>query len=667
MDLLKDLPLNFRYYLMTTTNKEILIVYYKHTTDLASEDEETMVESTFIPIVLSKYKIDSSQTVKVTVNDNDAAVTVFNNKIIEYCNARKDFNEVRLLSVTKLHQILFEGKVFNAMIKCAKKLYFDIGEGGIRVGPQEFPNIELFTVNTGILFPETTATIYADEFKLTEVDVNEYNNSGDDHVINFVAGKIFKSTRFKLYNTIKMTITLNTTNSTNFMSSKCSIQYIHVYGMEVLSDNDLNISRVSISGFNKCSVNGCTIDEDCRYGNIFKFDKITNLNFKDVTRDVKLIEKGSLVKINRVGTINIHKINYKFTKSSIIKDDMSLFYILGEENDELKRKINIFNTTLDNPSTSNCNVCTLVNVKLDKMFISKCSFSNNITLLDMGNKAEIVKLEYNSMTFNMTSDFIFPKSTTATFVDVTYNSEYDVTFNSQYVSLTNGMWNFKKMGIYPESDEDVVLKISTNNTELVGQNIEFLNSENALDGLWNDKDSSIAVKKLTTCGYTDTLLKTKLHIGELEVTTQKVLKIPDTFVFFDEGDLTMNVNGSLSGKLTFDNVSRDKKFNVNINDSNKYMTISPINILSQPNSPEMNIKTNVPVKMELYNYDSDYAHIKFNEYESNQQTTIKLNRMLENNDVPPTKLINDSEKKCSISEYEDYNGKLTFDIFLLAD
>ena len=40
MDLLKELPSNFRYYLITAKTGEILILFYKHNRDFESQDEE---------------------------------------------------------------------------------------------------------------------------------------------------------------------------------------------------------------------------------------------------------------------------------------------------------------------------------------------------------------------------------------------------------------------------------------------------------------------------------------------------------------------------------------------------------------------------------------------------------------------------------------------------
>ena len=94
MDLLKELPSNFRYYLITAKTGEILILFYKHNRDFESQDEECIVENGYLRLNLAKYVPDQSQTIKVTCNENESTINQLNSNIVEYCNSRPNTKQV---------------------------------------------------------------------------------------------------------------------------------------------------------------------------------------------------------------------------------------------------------------------------------------------------------------------------------------------------------------------------------------------------------------------------------------------------------------------------------------------------------------------------------------------------------------------------------------------
>ena len=79
---------------------------------------------------------------------------------------------------------------------------------------------------------------------------------------------------------------------------------------------------------------------------------------------------------------------------------------------------------------------------------------------------------------------------------------------------------------------------------------------------------------------------------------------------------------------------------------NEFLSINPLDLVGISETPNIQIITNVPIKIKAYNFDNRYIHAMFNKYTSTQNSTIDL---YPKNDEYFTKVLNDSEKEMSIS------------------
>ena len=163
MELLKKIPFNFRYYLFTTTSKDIIVVYYKSESDI-EESTSTMLETTYLPIFRKKYDFDESQTIKFTCTDDEMQLKDFNIAIRDYCVARKDYNEFKFYSASPSYEILFEEETMNSIFTSCKKIYLELGfAGGWRTSKREYNQLESIEVKSGNWFIDDETTIYVNQ------------------------------------------------------------------------------------------------------------------------------------------------------------------------------------------------------------------------------------------------------------------------------------------------------------------------------------------------------------------------------------------------------------------------------------------------------------------------------------------------------------------------
>ena len=135
MELLQPNKYNFRYYLLySKSSNEIFILFYKSETDFGTKDEETILESTYLPFTLKKYTFEETDTVKVTCEDNEYFINQFNNDIVNFCNNHIGSEAVHIDNIQYTFRIALESRVFAACNNCANDIYLNLGYSSIRVG-----------------------------------------------------------------------------------------------------------------------------------------------------------------------------------------------------------------------------------------------------------------------------------------------------------------------------------------------------------------------------------------------------------------------------------------------------------------------------------------------------------------------------------------------------
>ena len=138
MELLKKIPFNFRYYLLTTTKNEIVVLYI-HTDFTIEEDTQTMLETNYIPILKNRYNFVDSQTIKISCTDDEKQLKDFNYNIRNYCKARPEAAKIAFYSATPTYKIMFEAETMKAVFDCSDDLYFELGpEGSFKTGKDDF-------------------------------------------------------------------------------------------------------------------------------------------------------------------------------------------------------------------------------------------------------------------------------------------------------------------------------------------------------------------------------------------------------------------------------------------------------------------------------------------------------------------------------------------------
>ena len=648
MNLLKELPLNLRWYLLHTTTNEIIIVYYKSASEIPNEDSDTILESSYFQTVLSKYMFIDSDTIKKTRNDNVNTIDEFNNDIEKYCLSIENVSEIRLINAQYTHYVLFEDKVFDAMCKCANNLYFELGYSGIRLNSNSYDKLTKFEFVSGYLFPEKTVTIKCDEYRITDINVNVYNGSltENETALNIVINKTFKANRMQIYSTIKTVLSSGEMSPTDFDSSKISIAYLKLYGEEI-NQSDKHLNRLKIFGIKKVNIGEIEIDEKNKYGNIISVNNVTTFTLNKITRQVTELDMGSFLSIGNVGIVNIHNINFTFTENSAFNSDTSLISFIDDSNN-LSRKINIYNSDVHNESLIPFTLFNLNNVNIEKIYISTCIFGKKIKLLKTLDNSIIKKLYINDTTLECDNDFILPKVDKLNLTNVTFDSDSNIELNAPYIFITGGLFNFDTIFF---KNSDGIDKISLEDVELHGNKLK-ISEEMPSNSILFDINSTLDIKNIDISGISTTLNETKIHSNNIKISTSNIVNCIKTFFFMDKKNVKFNCNSSICGTFMISDSEKNNTFTLNINDKYERLNINSIDIISNTDTPIIKTTTNVPVDINVYNSDNVYSYMSYTtDYDSTRNSKIEFFDNI-NNPVDHI-VLTDSEKKCKITKTDN--------------
>lgn len=651
MNLLKDLPFNFRWYLLYTKTKEIIILYYRSAFDLQNEDEQTILETTYFDTILSKYEI--VEKLKRTRNENENTINEFNADIIQFCNNHPNSSQIRLINTQYTHDIMFESKVFESFVKASKNLYIELGSSAIRVSDTSSDELENFEFVSGYIFPDSDSIITCKNVIINNIDINCYNNDEEIHSLSFVMSESFNASNISLYDTCKLNIVQGSKNAEDFDNSKVFISYLKIYGQEFI-ELDSKTNRISILGIKKVNIGEIEVKDTVKYGNILKINNIVTFTLGKINRTITEITNGSFISIGSAGTVNIHNIDYRITSDSKFKDDTSLIYFLKDSNSKLNRSINLYNSTISNSSDKKINIFKIPNITINKIFISNCTINDNIEILKLDDESKITKLTYNDCNINC-ENFNITNCDKLTLSNCNFNIIKKLNLETPFLIINDGIWTFDSLKL---SNSNLITKISTEHVELNGNELVIDGSNGKLNGSYFDNGSAINVKNIKLINMIPSFLDSRIYTSNLTCNCDRILKLNHIYLFFKYGDIVMNINSSITGKIIFGNNTKTYNLDINIKDVEKRLNINDIEFIGTEMFPTISTTTNTPIRFDYINSDNKRSYLSFtNDYNSKQMSSITYTNAFKPVDF---KLINNSEKNLELIATKDDYGSLKY-------
>lgn len=645
MDLLKQQPFNLRYYLKTTTDNKIYILFFYDPNNIAA-DTQTELESTYIPSYGEIW--DETQTVTDTVYDDEVQLNLINSKICEYLNSREanNISQIKLINTSfGYDKIILEPKVFESITKCCSNIYIDLRSCAIRTTDINYKTITNLEIETGTLLLDKSTTLNIENAFIPSLKIDVFNSSKDDYYLNLMISKSATIINLNVYSTIKSRITCSNTNGNNYNKTSLNVDYYNIYGQEVSDDN--NEPRLLIQGFESCLLNNITVNSDVSYGKILKLHGLNSCIVSEFNRTINMIDKGSNILVGGVNSLSLSNLNITINKESSITNNNDIISLLPSDR-ETTRKINIFDSNVINNSDSNINIVALSSVNIDSIYFSECTFTDNVKPLIVDNDSSLSKLHYDECVFSFnTSDYTIEKSTKLTLTDNTVNmknTNFKISCNR--INISGGYINFKNMII---SNDSVIGKLSFTKTELNGEELFIENTKSLGNPITMfDDGSKFIVKKLTINDFKATLSNSLFIFDDLEFNTKNNVIINNSIIKPNKNS-NIIFNTSVSATLC-PSIDEECELNIKVNDIDKYLSKETIKIInSRELCPLINLEFNSPISVECTGYKNEYLNIKMAEdYDSDVVSKVIFNT----NNISENKIINNSEKKCIVSEPE---------------
>ena len=656
MNLLKELSSDFRYALYHTSDSRIIILFLK-SNEIINDSSITQIESLYENTIFKNYKINSSETVKVTCNENESSNNIMNSTIAEYCRKYNDSVEVRMINVTPSHKILFEPKVIKAIFDTSKELYLDIGDSGVRIDSSDFKTMDKIYIQTGTLYPESTATIYVRDLFVMNTIVNVANNEEDKHVLNVVVSKKANIINMKLYSTINTVFTAGSQDGENIANTIFLSNYISIYGSENIEDTK---ERLGLYSFKTVLLGELNIEDEVTSGNILRVDKLVSFTLNRLSRNMKTVNSGNCIVIDRVGNVNLNYITSNIFKDSAIADNYSLI-LMTKDDSGMHKKLTINNSYINNPLSTNINLISIEDNTIENVFISDCVIGNGITFINKSENAKITKLTYNNTTINVDDKIKFNNIENLYFLSCDINCNSDIYIESSYVTINGGIWNFTNC--YIGKTSYITLKINTNEVEMHGKKLSILNDTvNSFDGKYFDNNSKFNVETLYIKGFQTALAGTVLFTKLVETYSDAVLTINRSTFILDE-KMDLKVNSSLTGTIMISTENTKDKFNIELKDVQKFLQNNIIDFVSLKETPLINVSTNNTIKLKMINHSNEFLYINYyKDFDSDQKSKVVFVPMIEKS--IDYKIITDTEKLIDIAEVEneDDNQNIVYEI-----
>src|SRR5574344_658428 len=666
MDLLKEHNKNFRYYLQTSSVKNIIYISFEYFASGVSETETTDMENCFL--VCNKEtgdEIDESQTITKTVWRNDVTIDLFFTDVYEYIKSRinKNITKIKISNFNFTdNKIVFENRIFKAFSECCKDLEMDIKDSAFRVSSDDYGELGSFTWKSGTLLVEDSSVLNFNSIYIEQGIIDTHNKTSADSYVNLISNNKINVISLKVNSTVKLNMISSNKSPTGYENAKILISYLNIFGMETL-ENDKSKPRITCSGYKSILINLLEINDNVAYGIIFKCDKMASCTINEIRRNVDFIFEGSTILIGSVGIVNLHKLNYTFKKTASIQENTNLISFLKDDSG-LQRKITLYDTTIVNNTNININIFKLRNVDIKSIYISDCTLNKNVNMFDMNDTVNIMKFYLVKCNIISESDIIFKRIAKLSIADnTTIKTDANLYLYPQILSLNDSEFRYNNLVI--NNSNEAITKVSFTNMYFNGKTFSIDNSQSESSMSLYDTESTFINNSITIKKFNSTFDKSILKVKTLNLYGDMINKLLSTYIEFKMNkNCIINSYSSINGSFVFmpdDTIEKDT-FTLNIADDVQFASSEKLNIVSSGDSaPQIIVKANMPVVCELSGFNkNEYIHFAMNDsYDSKQQTSF-INIAKDNTDTETENypiLLNDSEKICTLSkELNDYNS-----------
>lgn len=658
MDLLNELAYDFRYALYHTKDSRIIVLFYK-SNEVLTNETQTPIETLYENTILKRYDIEESETIKTTCNENPKTNDLMNLEIVNYCKKYSKSKEIRFINVTINHKILFESKVYKAMVENTEELYLDLGESGVRIDDTDYNTLNKLSIQSGILYPETSSFIYVRELFVMNCEITVANkNEEDDHNFNIIVSKKANIINMKLYSTIGFVITAGSKEGLNISSALFMTNCIRIYGSE--KQNDLK-ECVGIYGFKTVLIGELVIEDEVTCGNIIKADKIVSFTINSINRNIVKLDEGNCIILHRIGNVSLTKINYNINEDSILPSNASIIKFLKDTDSGMHKKINVFDSSISNPTSTPINLVYLEETEVENIYVSDCTILDGVNFINKVEEASILKLVYNNVTMDINSnDIIFNNIKKLYLTNSNITTTKNILIESPHVIINGGMWEFDKCNI--GNNEFITNKVNTKEIEMIGKEFNIISdTKNSFDGQFFDNDSKFKIDDIYIKGFQSSFASTVFMTKSLQTFSDKLTTINRAIFFMENDNVNITANSSLTGKIVFSTENTGLEANIKIKDSIKFLQNNTIDIISSSETPEIFVTTNNTVRLKMVNHTSDHMYLNYtSDYDSEQNSKVIYETIYT---TPMNyKVITNSEKLLSIHKLEKLeDGNVVFE------
>lgn len=639
MDLLQDLVKNFRYTCVTTTNNEIYIYLYSAEGNTISKDSITDIENGYL-----NYRSDviANKTLSKTENENEVRLNEMNNDIESYIkDTTGEISKITVINTSKSHKFILEPKVFKAMSDRCNVLWFDMGTvSGFRLSSYEYKELEELHIEESIILLDKSSVLYVSTFFQKWGEWTSYNKIDDPLALNISANKQIKIMSLEQYGPVKSVFGCSTKSGEEFQNAKLEINYLKIFGSEII-EKDKTDERILVKGFNKVYFDNIDVNDEVTYSTIVNVDRVSNFNIGKLTRNIGKIIPNPMIKINRVGKVNLRQFTINNLPSSTIRENDFAIVSFLPADDEFERSINLSNVVIYNDSDIKLKIIKLRKLSLNKIYISRCTIGDKVDLLDLDESSNVVKLTFNNSTFVTNDDFNVFGSTKLTLTDTIITTSKNIILKSPYINITGGLWDCYKL----DCDYESYMKILMERLELHSNYFSITNGESdVLQTAFINNCKLDVLKSIEIQNMRPSMIGTYIKSEEFKSTCSDTVQFNNVLIGYQKNEkINFILRSNISGYATVDGVENGIiNIDLYINDSENE-NVNNFDLYLQNEKTTISYKTNRPINSIVNNLGS-LKPIHFSAYDDVLSGIDSYIKLAPNSDAKILgKVINDSE------------------------
>lgn len=639
MDLLQDLVKNFRYTCVTTTKNEIYIYLYSAEGNTISKDSITDIENGYL-----NYRSDvvTNKTLSKTENENEIRLNEMNNDIESYIrDTTGEISKITVINTSKSHKFILEPKVFKAMSDRCSVLWFDMGTvSGFRLSSYEYKELEELHIEESIILLDKSSVLYVSTFFQKWGEWTSYNKVDDPLALNISADKQIKIMSLEQYGPVKSVFGCSTKSGEEFQNAKLEINYLKIFGSEII-EKDKTDERILVKGFNKVYFDNIDVNDEVTYSTIVNVDRVSNFNIGKLTRNIGKIISNPMIKINRVGKVNLRQFTINNLPSSTIRENDFAIVSFLPADDEFERSINLSNVVIYNDSDIKLKIIKLRKLSLNKIYISRCTIGDKVDLLDLDESSNVVKLTFNNSTFVTNDDFNVFGSTKLTLTDTIITTSKNIILKSPYINITGGLWDCYKL----DCDYESYMKILMERLELHSNYFSITNGESdVLQTAFINNCKLDVLKSIEIQNMRPSMIGTYIKSEEFKSTCSDTVQFNNVLIGYQKNEkIDFILRSNISGYATIDGVENGIiNIDLYISDSENE-NVNNFDLYLQNEKTTISYKTNRPINSIVNNLGS-LKPIHFSAYDDVLSGIDSYIKLAPNSDAKILgKVINDSE------------------------